>query len=59
MFQTFRNNLSTNIQNTRDRNFQITRRVAQISKAKKELGFKSKVKLSDGLDKTIQYFNNL
>ena len=53
------NKPSTNIQNTRDRNFQITRRVAQISKAKKELGFKSKVKLSDGLDKTIQYFNNL
>ena len=53
------NKPSTNIRNTRDRNFQITRRVAQISKAKKELGFKSKVKLSDGLDKTIQYFNNL
>ena len=45
-----------NIQNTRDRNFQITRRCANTLKAKKELSFKSKVKLSDGLDKTIQYF---
>ena len=50
------NRSSKNIQYTRDRNFQITRRCANPSKAKKELGFKSKVKLSDGLDKTIQYF---
>ena len=53
------NKSSKNLQFTRDRNFQITRRSANISKAKKELGFEPKIKLSDGLDKTIQFFNQL
>ena len=53
------NKSSKNLQFTRDRNFQITRRSANISKAKKELGFEPKIKLSDGLDKTIQFFNQI
>ena len=53
------NKPSKNLQFTKDRNFQITRRCADISKAKKELGFKAKINLSEGLDKTIKFFNQL
>ena len=53
------NKPSKNLQFTKDRNFQITRRCADISKAKKELRFKAKINLSEGLDKTIKFFNQL
>lgn len=44
------------VQFSRDRKFQITRRRASIEKAKHELGFKPKIKLSDGIDETIAFF---
>ena len=50
-------NLSNNkLQFTRNRSFQIYRRVADIHKAKNDLGFTSSVSLSVGISKTISFF---
>ena len=50
-------NLSNNkLQFTRNRSFQIYRRVADTNKAKNDLGFTSSVSLSVGISKTISFF---
>ena len=50
-------NLSNDkLQFTRNRSFQIYRRVADTNKAKNDLGFTSSVSLSVGISKTISFF---
>ena len=50
-------NLSNNkLQFTRNRSFQIYRRVADTNKSKNDLGFTSSVSLSVGISKTISFF---
>lgn len=44
---------------TRDRTFQISRRCANISKAKNELGYTPLTSLSEGISKTVSYFKKL
>lgn len=44
---------------TRDRTFQISRRCANISKAKNELGYTPFTSLSEGISKTVSYFKKL
>ena len=50
-------NLSNDkLQFTRNRSFQIYRRVADTNKSKNDLGFTSSVSLSVGISKTISFF---
>jgi len=44
---------------SRDRKFQISRRCAEISKAKSHLGFKPTVKLKEGIEKTAKFYRKL
>src|SRR5215203_5618434 len=48
-----------NISNVGKRKFDISRRCGDFSKAQKEVGYLPKIKLKEGLRRTVEYYRNL
>ena len=47
------------ISNIEERKFDISRRCGDFSKARKEVGYLAKIKLKEGLRRTVEYYRNL